>query len=369
MTRKRLGTGDLRDLERRDVRRFNNNGVYLPNPQASPSFDRHAPIPSEQKALNFGMEPTEPKRLFELPQGDAGAGQTVYRTIHAFFSLAQPGDNGRVGASNFTKALPIITMRSVNQKPKYWHVSVYGIGVRRPDNNTPLAPLTVQQIRDQQFEQFFVETAPGVFTPLSPRFIPSVGTAQLRVMVHDESGQRFFDADVIGNRSFTIYGWGATVFLLVKQDGYEVNAQNPASNTPLTGNDAGVEDDLIGGRVVGLFTNRTESIQNRTISITIDPADFGAQSLPRIVPIPPGARRVQIFSTLPAPASLWQLDFWYGRALSGGRPDVGRIDWNAGGQSRTSMVEIPNAPSIAITPTNPGITPITSFILVFEVEP
>lgn len=368
MTRKRLGTGDLRDLERRNVREFNKNGVYLPNPQAEPSFDRHAPIPSEQKALAFGMEPTEPKRLFELPRGDAGAGQTAYRNIHGYFSLSQSSD--RVGDSNYTKALPIITMRSANQNPKYWHVSIYGIGVRRPSQNAPLPPLTAAQIRDLQFEQYFVETAPGVFTPLSRRFVPSVGTAQVRVLIHDESGGRFFDADIIGNRSFSIYGWGATVFLLVKQNGYEVDEQNPDANLSLDGNGTGVEDDLIGGRIVGIFTNRTESFQNRTLSITIDPSQFGAQSLPRIVPIPPGARRVQIFSTAPTPAALWQLDFWYGRSLGGGgaRPDVGRIDFNAG-QSRTSIVEIPNAPSIAITPTNPGVTPITSFSLVFEVEP
>lgn len=366
MTRKRLGTGDLRDLERRAVRQLNDNGVYLPNPVAEPSYDRHAPIPSGQKALAFGMEPTAPKRLFDLPKGDAGAGQTAYRKIHAFFSLSPPGSL-RVGASNFTRALPIITMRSVNQKPKYWHVSIYGIGVRRPFDGTPLDPLTDSEIRNQQFEQYFVETAPGVFVPLSPRFVPSVGTAQVRVMVHDESGQRFFDADIIGNRSFSLYGWGATVFLLVKPGGYEVDAENPGANTPLTGNDTGVEDDLIGGRVVGIFTNRTESFQNRSLSITIDPPAFGA--LPRIIPIPPGARSVQIFSTAAGPLSaLWRLDFWYGRALSGSRPDVGRIDWD-GAQSRTQIVEIPNAPSIAITPLNPGITPITSFSLVFEVEP
>jgi len=369
MTRKRLGTGDLRDLERKEVRRFNDNRVSLPNPQAEPAFDRHAPIPSDQKALAFGMEPTEPKRLFELPRGDAGAGQTVYRKIHAFYSLAQPGDSGRVGGSDFTKALPIITMRSANQKPKYWHISVYGIGVRRPDNNTPLEPLSDTEIRSLQFEQYFVETAPGVFTPLSTRFVPSVNASQVRVLVHDESGGRYFDADVIGNRSFSLYGWGATVFLLVKEDGYEVDAQNPEANTPLTGNDAGVEDDLIGGRIVGIFTNRTESIQNRTLSITIDPSRFGAAALPRIVPIPPGAKSVQIFSTASGPLDpLWRLQFWYGRALAGGRPDVGTIDWN-GTDSSTRIVGIPNAPSIAITPINPGITPTTSFSLVFEVEP
>lgn len=366
MTRKRLGTGDIRDAARREAKPLNDNSVSLPNPSAVPVYDRHKPIPSAQKALAFGMEPTAPKRLYELPRGDAGAGQTVYRKIHAFYSLTQPGDT-RVGASNYTKALPIITMRSANQKPRYWHVSVYGVGVRRPATGAPLAPLSGEAIKSLQFEQYFVETAPGVFTPLSTRFVPSVPTAQLRVMVHDESGQRFFDADMIGNRSFSLYGFGATVFLLVKQDGYEADFQNPSMNTPLIGNDSGVEDDLIGGRVVGLRTNRTESIQNRTLTIRIDPAAFGGLPLPRIIPIPPGAINVQVFTNTPDPNADYELDFWYGRALATGLPEVGRIEFN-GASSRTAIIKIPNAPSIAITPTNPAAG-ITNFSFVFEVEP
>ncbi len=368
MTRKRLGTGDLRDRQRREVQRFNDNGIFLSNPQASPGFDRHKPISSAHKALAFGMEATAPKRLYELPCGDAGAGQTVYRKIHAFFDLGPPNAL-RVGASNFTQALPITTMRSADQRPKYWHISIYGFGVRRPaEGGAPIAPLTAGEMTSLQFEQYFVETPPGTFVPLSPRFVPSVNTSQARVLVHDESGGRFFDVDVIGTRSFTVYGWGATVFLLVKPGGYEVDSQNPGANRDLTGNGVGVEDDLVGARVVGVFTNRTENTQNRSLSITIDPSNFGAQQLARIIPIPPGARRVQIFSTLPTPAALWRADFYYGRALGALRPDIGRIDFNAG-QSRTSIIDIPNAPSIALTPTNPAITPITSFSLVFEVEP
>ena len=368
MTRKRLGTGDIRDIERREARQFNDNGVYLPNPKAKPTFDRHKPIPSSQKALAFGMEPTSPKRLFELPRGDAGAGQTAYRKIHAFYNLAGP--DGRAGGTNFTQALPIITMRSVNQRPNFWHVSIYGFGVRRPADGNPISPLTVGEMDSLQFEEYFIESAPGVFTALSPRFVPSVPSAQARVMVHDESGQRFFDVDVIGNRSFSIYAWGVTVFLLVKPGGYEVDEQNPGANATLTGNDLGVEDDLIGARVVGIFTNRTESIENRTLTIRIDPSAFGGGALPRVIPIPPGARTVQIFSHEPLPGPDFRVDFWYGRGLSflgPGLPGVGRIDFNAG-QSRTSIIEIANSPSIAITPLNPA-APITSFSLVFEVEP
>lgn len=364
MTRKRPSIGDLRKFERHEAKPFNDNRVSLPNPQVNAPFDRHAPIPRDHKKTAFGLGP-DPERLGNLIAGDAGAGDTFYRKIHAFFSLDQDGIS-RVGASNFTKALPIATVRGASNKPMDWHISVYGIGVRRVSEGAPLSPLTDSEIRDLQFEQYFVEFPAGVFVPLSPRFVPSVNTSQVRVMFHDESGQRFFDADVIGTRSFSVYGWGASVFLLVKENGYEVNAQNPSSNPPLA-SECGVEDDLVGGRIVGVFNNRTESFQNRTLSITIDPAEFPGQ--PRIIPIPPGARSVQIFSTAPAPLEAsWRLRFWYGRASSATRADVGVIDWNVG-QSRTSIVNIPNAPSIAIEPNAAPVPPIASFSLVFEVEP
>lgn len=363
MTRKRLSTGDLRSLERGEAKHLNDNSVHLRNPQVQPLLDRREPVLSGQKALAFGMEPTSPKRLIDLPHGDAGAGQTAYRKIHAFYSLDQPDTAGRVGGSNFTKALPIATMRSSNNKSMYFHVSVYGIGIRRTGGFVLQNPLTDAEIRDLQFEQYFVEAPAGTFVPLSPRFVPSINASQVRVMVHDESGQRFFDADVLGNRSFSLYGWGATVFLLVKQNGYEVDAKNPNTNTPLTGN-CGVEDDLVGGRIVGIFTNRTESIQNRTLSIRIDPTQFPGQ--PRIIPVPPGSRTVQVFANSPVVAP-WILDFWYGRSAAASRADVGAIDWNLG-QSRTSIIDIPNAPSISIRPTVEAVA-VTSFSFVFEVEP
>ncbi len=366
MTR-RPGIGEMRGEERARVIQLRRSEVYLDNPDASPAFDKGAPIPSAQKALAFGMEPTSPKALIDLPRGDAGAGQSAYRRIHAFFSLAADSP-GRVAGTAFTQALPIITMRSENQRAKYWHVSIYGIGVRRFATAVPQSPLTDAEILSLQFEEYFVETAVGTATPISPRFVPAVPSAQARVMVHDESGQRFFDVDVLGNRSFSVYGFGVTVFLLVKTGGYEVDAQNPTANAALDGGSVGVEDDLIGARILGIFTNRTESVENRTLTIRIDPANFGGASLERVVPVPPGARRVQIFADTPLPGPAWDVEFWYGRGLSGGRPDVGEIDFNAG-QSRTSIIDIPNAPSIAFRPLNPAATPTTVFTLVFEVEP
>ena len=182
-------------------------------------------------------------------------------------------------------------------------------------------------------------------------------------MIHDESGQRFFDVDVIGTRSFSVYAFGVTVFLLVKPPGYEVDEQNPDSLIPIDTAGLGVEDDIVGARIVPIFTNRTENIQNRTISITIDSVDR------RIIPIPPGARRVQIFSNEPLPEALpWLVQFWTGRGAFASRPDLGIIDFQPG-QSKTAIIEIPNASAISIgTLINPPPVP-TGFTLIFEVEP
>jgi len=306
------------------------------------------------------MEPISPKRLFDLPKGDAGAGQSVYRRIHAFYGMGGPV---QVSRQNYTKALAIITNKSSTQSPRYFHVSVYGFGVRRasPGIVIPVNPLTVAQAQDRQFEQIYLDD--GAQTPITPRFIPSVVTAQARVMVHDESGQRFYDVDVIGNRSLNVYGWGVSVFLLVKPDGYEVDEQNPEGNAEIF-TDTGTEDDIVGARVLPVFSNITDNKQNRTISITIDPADSNAN---RIIPIPPGALRVQIFSNEPLPEAVpWVMNFWTGRAALGTRPDLGLIDWQPG-QSKTAIVEIPNASAIAIRPVGPAVA--TGFSLVFEVEP
>jgi len=372
MTRKKLSIGDIRQAQRDEVRQYRNKDVYLPNPSETPIIDKRRSLSKRSKRHALGMRQT-PERLFELVVGDAGAGQTVYRKIHAFYQLAEPpvALPNRLSRSPYSTALAIATERSLTQNPKYWHVSVYGIGVRRPSivGGPPLAPLSDAEVTSRQFIAYQVEFPAGVFVNISPAFVPSVPTAQVRIMVHDESGQRFFDADVIGSRSFSLYGFGVTVFLLVKPGGYEVDAQNPGSVIPFTGNGLGVEDDLVGARIVGLFSNRSNSVQNRSLSITVNPADFAGVA-PRIVPIPPGARTVQIFSHDPLPAVDWLLQFWYGGASSAGgsRPDVGIIDWEPVGLARTSIITIPNAPSIAITPTNP-LAAARSFSLVFEVEP
>lgn len=368
MSKGRKTIKQMRNAERANVQRFNDNGVYLNNPEAQPSFDKHKPIHSDRKAMAFGMEPISPKRLWQLPYGDAGAGQSVYRRVQVFYPLNNtddfiPGLGARIAEFPYSEAIGVATNRSSDQKPQYFHVSVYGIGVRRNGRQQPaLQPLPQNEILQQQFEQIFV-AAGGTAIPLTPRFVPSVPSCQARIMVHDESGQRFFDVDVLGNRSFSVYAWGVTVFVLIKRDGFEFDEQNPQENEVRAD---GYEDDIIGARIVPIFTNKTESTQNRTIGITIDPSEF--VGLPRIIPVPPGARTVQIFSNNPDPAGAgFVAEFLYGRIDPAVRADVGTIDFIAG-QSKTGIISIPNAPSIAIRPRD-NLAPLTGFSLVFEVEP
>ena len=362
MSKGRKTIKQMRGTERARVKQFNDNGVYLRNPDRGPAVDRHRPISSNQKALAFGMEPISPKKLFDLPPGDAGSGQSVYRRVHVFYPLNR-GDLDRIIATPYSEAVQVATNRSSDQKPQYFHVSFYGIGVRRNGRGLPAQqPLTQAEILQLQFEQIFIQAGPAAI-PVTPRFIPSVPTCQARVMVHDESGQRLYDMDIIGNRHMTFFAWGVTVFILGKRPGFEFDEQNPQVNEVEAD---GYEDDIIGARILPIFTNKTESRQIRTISITIDPSEFVNQR--RIIPIPPGARKVQIFSNNPDPAGAgFEAEFYYGRIDPATRPDAGRIDFIAG-QSKTGIIMIPNTPSISIRPSDPQ-APVTGFSLAFEVEP
>lgn len=352
--------GEIRKEERASVKQFNENKVHLPNPSSEPGFDRHRPITSNRKAENFGMEPVSPKKLWDLPPGDAGAGQSVYRRVQVFYPMGGPS---RVSELNYEKAIAVITNRSSANIARYFHVSIYGFGVRVPADGQPQFPETIAELQDRQFEAIYIDSAAQ--TAITPRFVPSVCSCQARIMVHDESGQRFYDVDVIGSRSMNVYAWGVTVFLMVKGDGYEVDAQNPDLNYSFI-DDNGVENDVVGARVLPIFSDVTLNLQQRTITVSVDLST--EPNLRRIVPIPPGAKTVQIFSNEPDPESVpWLLEFWTGRA-SGLRPDLGIIDWEPG-QSKTSIYEIPNASAIAIRSTAVPAPQTTGFSLVFEVEP
>jgi len=352
---------EFRELQRRKAMEFQQENPGIRNPFAHGFLDKEAPISSEEKALSLGFEAQGPKRWLDLPYGDAGSGQTMFRRSHVFYALDGPGNNqitSRIPFAPYSRAIGLATQRSSDQTPRYWHVSIYGTGVRRPGSLVGDEPLSEGDIDSRQFEAIY--TALGaVETNITPPFVPSVPTCQARVLVHDESGGRYFDVDVLGTRSFNLYGFGVTVFLLIKENGYEVNTADEEQNRPII-SDAGTEDDIVGARIVPIKTNATQNSSIRTITTTAD-RDLGDT----YVPIPPGAKRVQVINhDGAAEAALWEINFAYNRVTAAARPDVGKIDMIPG-LARSPVMEIPNAPAISFS-AGPG-TPATQWSLAFEV--
>lgn len=352
---------ELRDYARHQALPFQQEDPGIRNPEVTGLLDKTAPITTEQKALALGFEAVEPKRLLDLPYGDAGCGQSMFRLSHVFYRLngfEGPGTLAQPRFTPYSQAIVLATQRSADQKPRFWNVSIYGTGVRRPGRPPGGAdvPLSLSELQSRSFEAIYTRLG-GVETDRTTRFVPNVPTCQARILVHDESGGRYVDVDVLGNRSMTVYAFGVTVFLLIKPQGYEVDPTNEALNEPIV-SEIGYEDDLVGARVLPITTNATENTKQRTITVITDET-LGET----FVPIPPGAKTVQVINhDGPVPAAAWTILFTFNR-ISGGRPDTGVIDMIPG-QSRSPVMQIPNAPAISFDAA-PG-TPTTQWSLVFE---
>jgi len=366
----RPNISQVRDLERAMQQPFNDPRVMLPNPTAEAPFDRTRPQGRVAKNEALGFQ-VQPDRLIDLPPGDAGAGQSVYRRTHIFARLnASTAPDAPVAGNPFDKAIGMATYRSSDCRPRFWHVSFFGIGVQRVANNVALEPLTNNEILSQQFDPITNNIAP------TGRFVPAISQLKGRIMAFDESGQRFYDVDVLGNRSLDIYAWGVTAFILApgnfyegfpEQAAYEVNTQNGGLPTPQTALEGLVEDTLMGVRIVPIVINSTQNTENRTITV-VTPGGAGVVADTR-VPIPPGTLKVQVICHEAfAVASTYTLVFDAGDdGTFLGRSDLGILDFNPL-QSRTDLVEVPNSAQIIIRPPNdPGIVG-WSFIFVVEAQ-
>jgi hypothetical protein len=357
----RPNIGRMRDAERDAVAHLQVPHVMLPNPSADAPFDRTQPLSRIAKNEAFGFQ-VQPDRLIDLPPGDAGAGSSVYRRGHIFSRLDNPA-TGIVAGNPFDKSIGFATYRSSDCRPRLWHVSFFGIAVQRVANLVPLAPLTESEILSEQLDPVVTGAV-----AVTPRFVPAISQMKGRVMVFDESGQRFFDVDVLGNRSFDIYAWGVTAFVLMPgnfgdpdQTSYQVNPGSDG-NLPQQSLAGIVEDSLIGIRIIPIVINSTQSDENRTIGIVT------GNVAPTRVPIPPGAKKVQIISTeTPTIAATYRIDFDAGDdGTFAGRSDLGVIDINVG-QTRSDDILIPNAVQIIFTPLV-GAPGSAGWSLVFTVE-
>lgn len=353
---------EIRDLERAAVAHFDDNRVMLPNPYAEAPFDRTEPQNRIAKNQAFGFQ-VLPERLIDLPPGDAGAGKSMYRRSHFFARLDNPANN-IVAGNPFDKAIGMATYVSSDCRPRFWHVSFFGIGIQRVANLVPVEPLTDNQILSDQF----LPTTTGAVA--SPDFIPAITQLQGRVMVHDESGQRFYDVDILGNRSFDFYGWGVTAFVLgpanvdavPEQSMYEVNRNTGGAILPQTPFAGLVEDSIIGVRIVPIVLNSTQNPENRTITVITNDVDETR------VPIPPGTRKVQIICHEPAiVASTYSIRFDSGDdGTFVGNASQGIININAG-ESKSDVILVPNSSQIVFTPLL-GAPAAAGWSLIFTVE-
>lgn len=366
----RLSISQVRDLERAQQRQFNESQVGLPNPSRNAPFDKMEQLGREAKNEAFGFQ-VQPERLIDLPPGDAGAGKSVYRRTHIFARLnASTAPSAPVAGNPFDKAIGMATYRSSDCRPRFWHISFFGIGVQRVANNVPLDPLSNNEILSQQLDPVDNNILP------TGRFVPAISQMKGRIMAFDESGQRFYDVDVLGNRSLDIYAWGVTAFILApgnnyagvpEQSAYEVNTQNGGTVVPQTQLEGLVEDSLIGVRIMPIVINSTQNTENRTITV-VTPGGAGVVD-PTRVPIPPGTLRVQVLChDGPLVAPLYTLQFDAGDdGTFLGRSDLGLLEFNPT-QARTDLMLVPNCAQIIITPpADPGIVG-WSFIFVVEAQ-
>lgn len=225
-----------------------------------------------------------PKQLYKLPRGDAGGGETLFRRTQIYARLDDPNNARLVPGNPFNLAVPIGTARSSDSRPRYWHCSFYGVGIRR-NLVAPAAPLDQGAIIAQSFRG----NAGAALAGSTAAYVPTITTMMARVQIHDESGGRYVDVDIIGTRSLSFYAWSATVFIMIPgtTGSYEVSQSTPANNANLTGL---VEDAMVGARVVPYAFPRNNFDPNHT---TVSVAHDGTAEESVIVPIPPGARTVQ----------------------------------------------------------------------------
>lgn len=327
-------------------------GVYLENPDAAPAILKNVPQDCEtrQNGLGFAQRPTN---INDIAPGDAGAGRSQFRRAQFFTRIAGTADGPNASAFVYDNPRGLATARSLDTRPRFWHVSFFNQGVVRTAAG-PLAPLTEQQINDQTAR------------------VPSLAMTRGRIQVHDESGSRFFDVDILGSRSLQVYAFGVTVFILTPRlevdgafvdQGYEVDSQNPDSNPAL---DAGlVEDSLCAARIIPSFQNATQIQDNITRTVSVPVGGEG------VIEVPPGARTVQLRTAFTPAASIpagYIITFAV-RDTFLPSPNVislGEISLIPG-TAQTDILKIPNAKYILFSDPGGGASAIP-WIATFEVE-
>ncbi len=309
--------------------------------------DFNVPISNSDSGLGGGayrnqnptnISPQEPSQgaLIDRPLGDAGAGLPALRTSQ-FFWQVHPA--GAVLPNPILDPIVLVQARSYDRRIRLWHVGISGRDV--------------------------VSDAGGGATPASFTSITAglqdgalAATAmKARIEIQDQSGRRFQDIDVLGNRMFEVYGWAVKVYAMISATGYEVSQVTPQNNAVIGGI---VSNSIFGASISPIVVNGTQVPDRVTRFVNV------LNNTAQLVPTPPGASTVQIHSTTLVPPGGLLLQFDTGAPLgTAALSSLGAITFAAGAAS-TTVLEIPNALAISL---GGGGQPAGSFTFVYTIQP
>lgn len=350
--------GQIRNADRAGAWKFNWPGADLPNPDASPEVDRTWPQPRDAKVTALGFDPNTPRSLLDLQVGDAGNGWPSFRRVQVYHLLGEPTP-ARVAARPYSEAIGLATFKSSDQRPRYLHCSLFATGF--PTNALVATPPIDADVIEGLAQGI---GAGGVFdTPAAYPGVPLIPTVKFRVLVQDESGGRMFDVDVMGARTFNFYAFSVTVFVLLKEGGYQVDPVFPVESQEALGPGI-VENAIVGARILPIFQNQTQNTDIRTVTLAHPGGLEG-----RNTPIPPGAKRVQIINhdntTI---AGGYRLEFATASpftVVDASIAGTGAIDLTKG--LRTEILNIPNSNEIRVIGTG-ALTPASQWSFIYEVD-
>ena len=317
--------------------------MKLDNPIAEAPIDRKRM--RQPRAESFGFT-RRPKNFNDLSVGEAGAGVSQFRRAQFFSRVV--GDGAGEDADGFDYDIPvaIATSKSADVRPRFWHISFFGISVVSSAAQPPVPESDI-----------LTAAARGQTSTV----------LKGRVQVYDESGSRFFDVNIHGTSSFSFYGWGVTTFILLPSlngvaQGFEVNATNPGATPTFPGGSA--ENTLATGRIIPMFQNATQITDQVTGTTT---APSGAAGGIGVIAIPPGARAVRVRANIGAvPPLSAGYDINFAVIPAAGRPPaMGRIGMLPG-RLESALVAIPNATFIVFDAGD--LDPEIEWIATFVVE-
>lgn len=313
----------------------------LPNTEKEAPFDRKLPRPWQDRQRGLGMS-LRPFNINDIAVGDAAAGLSQYRRGQFFTQL----NSAAIDFAELVWDIPIgmATARSSDTRPRFFHVSFFNNGVIT-NEGAPVSPVLESGIQGSSGQA------------------PSLALVRGRVQIQDESGGRFFDVDILGTRSFQVYAFAVTAFILLPsvpdgtQLGFEVDRQNPTQPTLGPGL---IENSFASARVLPIFQNATDITDNVTRTVTVPEEGTG------FIEIPPGTTKVQLrtaFDNTAIPAG-YTIAFSAFTVLTAANA-LGRI-FPVAGTTETDVIEVPNAKFIVFQDVDGGME--RTWIATFVVE-